>query len=95
MARNRNGEVYVVCNYNPPGNFLGSFVENVIQPIDESSPASSLGNKSPVADKKKDCRYDEKSWQEEALAIHNEYRKKHRVPELKLNPELCAAAKVT
>ncbi|XP_076665297.1 uncharacterized protein LOC143367403 isoform X1 [Andrena cerasifolii] len=82
MARNRNGEVYVVCNYNPAGNFLGSFTENVLTP----------GGSSPT---KKITFYalNEQTWQEEALLVHNEYRRRHRVPDLRLSAELTAAAK--
>ncbi|XP_012063968.1 PREDICTED: uncharacterized protein LOC105627292 [Atta cephalotes] len=87
MARNRNGEVYVVCNYNPAGNFLGSFTENVLPPV-EASPTKRIN----FTDLKQHYR-DEQTWQQEALLVHNEYRRKHRVPDLRLNPELTAAAK--
>ncbi|XP_017878366.2 Golgi-associated plant pathogenesis-related protein 1 [Ceratina calcarata] len=86
MARNRNGEVYVVCNYNPAGNFLGSFTENVLPP----------GGMSPTKKVRPDPRAlyaNEQAWQQEALLIHNEYRRKHRVPDLRLSAELTAAAK--
>lgn len=88
MARNRNGEVYVVCSYNPAGNFLGSFTENVPPPGSTYSPkkGSSVGVQFN--------QIDDSSWQQEALLVHNEYRRKHRVPDLKLNTELTAAAKV-
>lgn len=29
VAKNRNGHIFVVANYSPPGNFIGSFAENV------------------------------------------------------------------
>ncbi|KAF7990229.1 hypothetical protein HCN44_000034 [Aphidius gifuensis] len=32
FSRNSKGEIYVVCNYNPPGNFIGSFGNNVLKP---------------------------------------------------------------
>ncbi|XP_031838791.1 uncharacterized protein LOC116429696 isoform X4 [Nomia melanderi] len=85
MARNRNGEVYVVCNYNPAGNFLGSFTENVLPP----------GGSSPSKKISFLPRYtmDDQAWQQEALLVHNEYRRRHRVPDLRLNAELTAAAK--
>ncbi len=30
-ARSRRGGLYVVCNYSPPGNYLGRFPENVLK----------------------------------------------------------------
>ncbi|XP_034935535.1 uncharacterized protein [Chelonus insularis] len=86
MSRNRNGEVYVVCNYNPAGNFLGSFMENVLPPADRS-PRPSVLNKVSLPSS------DMIAWQQEALNVHNEYRRRHRAPDLILNPELTAAAK--
>ncbi|XP_043278108.1 uncharacterized protein [Venturia canescens] len=89
MARNRNGEVYVVCNYNPAGNFLGSFTENVLMPG-----GGSPSKRTPVSiNKPLRSPVDETSWQQEALHVHNECRRRHRVPNLRLNPELTAAAK--
>lgn len=32
IARNKKGQTYVVCNYNPRGNFIGQFSENVPKP---------------------------------------------------------------
>ncbi|XP_043524894.1 secreted protein PRY1-like isoform X5 [Frieseomelitta varia] len=88
MARNRNGEVYVVCNYNPAGNFLGSFTENVLPP-GGSSPTKKI----TFLDSKVHYPLDEQSWQQEALLVHNEYRRRHRVPDLRLSAELTSAAK--
>ncbi|XP_014296097.1 uncharacterized protein LOC103580017 isoform X1 [Microplitis demolitor] len=89
MARNRNGEVYVVCNYNPAGNFLGSFMENVLPPSERSSSPSRL----PAILKISSWTLDQSAWQQDALAVHNEYRRRHRSPDLILNDELTAAAK--
>ncbi|XP_024939236.1 uncharacterized protein LOC107266196 isoform X3 [Cephus cinctus] len=87
MARNRNGEVYVVCNYNPAGNFLGSFIDNVLPPSGNCPPGKKLNSEKSLVS------VDEETWQQEALAVHNEYRRKHGVPDLRLNPDLTAAAK--
>ncbi|XP_044574347.1 uncharacterized protein LOC123258417 isoform X3 [Cotesia glomerata] len=89
MARNRNGEVYVVCNYNPAGNFLGSFMENVLPPVESTSSPSRFTARLKISSKT----LDQQAWQKEALAVHNEYRRRHRSPELILNDELSAAAK--
>ncbi|XP_015120642.1 uncharacterized protein LOC107043601 isoform X1 [Diachasma alloeum] len=88
MSRNRNGEVYVVCNYNPAGNFLGSFMENVLPP-GGGSPGKSNG----LASRGAHSAVDEAAWQQEALLVHNEYRRKHRVPDLRLSGELTSAAR--
>lgn len=88
MARNRNGEIYVVCNYNPAGNFLGSFMDNVL-PLIGDSPRKSLFSAKLIQ-----TPIDEIAWQQEALLIHNEYRRRHRVADLILSVELTAAAKV-
>ncbi|XP_020707928.2 uncharacterized protein LOC105685767 isoform X2 [Athalia rosae] len=88
MARNRNGEIYVVCNYNPAGNFLGSFTENVPPPGGATSPGKKTGNFTVQLTQVTDS-----AWQQEALMVHNEYRRKHRVSDLRLNSELTAAAK--
>lgn len=29
VARSKTGQVFVVANYSPPGNFVGCFAENV------------------------------------------------------------------
>jgi hypothetical protein len=29
VAKSKTGQIFVVCNYNPPGNFVGSFAPNV------------------------------------------------------------------
>lgn len=88
MARNRNGEVYVVCNYNPAGNFLGSFTDNVL-------PSGSTSPSKRISFSKSQYTLDEQAWQQEALLVHNEYRRRHRVPDLRLSPELTVAAKVS
>lgn len=31
-ARDQNGKVFIVANYNPPGNYIGQFAENVPRP---------------------------------------------------------------
>ncbi|KAF7991726.1 hypothetical protein HCN44_010527 [Aphidius gifuensis] len=88
MSRNRNGEVYVVCNYNPAGNFLGSFMENVLPPV-----GSLISKTNPVTNRVIQSPIDQHAWQQEALAVHNEYRRRHRSSDLRLSAELTTAAK--
>lgn len=33
MAKGKNGKTYVVANYNPKGNFIGKFINNVPKPL--------------------------------------------------------------
>ncbi|CAG2063987.1 unnamed protein product [Timema podura] len=33
VAKSRNGQIFVVANYSPPGNFIGSFAVNVPPPL--------------------------------------------------------------
>lgn len=75
-AKSRNGQIFVVARYNPPGNYVGSFCQNVLP---KGSPVVS----SPVNEIE-----DEETFKQQALKIHNEYRRKHGVPDLKLNQEV-------
>ncbi|PSN37032.1 hypothetical protein C0J52_17650 [Blattella germanica] len=103
VAKSRNGQIFVVANYSPPGNFIGSFAENV-PPIGQcadlrngfpNTPSkretSKKGSSEKVADD--EASSDEEDFTKEGLRIHNEYRRKHGVPELKLSKELCIYAK--
>lgn len=33
MVKGKNGKTYVVANYNPKGNFIGQFINNVPRPV--------------------------------------------------------------
>ncbi|XP_046397298.1 uncharacterized protein LOC124164140 isoform X2 [Ischnura elegans] len=90
MAKSRKGQVFVVANYYPPGNYIGSYVDNVLPLIgtcsgvvtpvkNGSTPTEEL--KSPtVASGSQD-----EEFAKEGLRLHNEFRRKHGVPELKLS----------
>ncbi|KAG5897860.1 hypothetical protein JTB14_024894 [Gonioctena quinquepunctata] len=96
VAKNTRGSIYVVANYSPAGNFVGHYVENVppVKPahfgdsitkrMTESEGATAaVGSKAPA---------NSKDFALEALKIHNEYRRKHGVPDLDLSDKLCEFA---
>uniref|UniRef100_A0A2M3ZF87 Putative scp-like extracellular protein n=1 Tax=Anopheles braziliensis TaxID=58242 RepID=A0A2M3ZF87_9DIPT len=117
VARNRSGQVFVVANYDPPGNYIGSFAKNVppvggfeVPKIIVDKPASV--NSTPTAGALKSSvsvrprptdgakaekhvrivdENDPDQFDEFAVGMlkhHNEYRKRHGVPELILHKEL-------
>ncbi|KAF6201771.1 hypothetical protein GE061_004166 [Apolygus lucorum] len=75
--------IYVVCNYNPPGNFIGSFADNV-PPIGGFLVPKPTTNPSLVTN--------DDTFKGEMLSLHNDYRKRHCVPTLKLSEDLCKYA---
>ncbi|XP_044732409.1 uncharacterized protein LOC123295218 isoform X3 [Chrysoperla carnea] len=84
VAKNRNGQIFVVANYSPPGNFVGSFAENVLP----------LGGGSKHETKAQAMKtYSLSDFSIEGVRHHNELRKKHNVPELKHNEDLTKYAK--
>jgi len=81
----KNGEyTFVVCNYNPPGNYKGEYSDNV-PPIGgwkdrpmSSKPSASLAATPEGLD----------AFIKDTLRIHNEYRAKHGVPALSVDPNI-------
>jgi uncharacterized protein YkwD len=92
VAKNSQGSIYVVANYSPAGNFVGHYVENV-PPALTSTPKEQIVEKK-VSFPEKSTTNDDGFTQFalEGLKVHNEYRRKHGVPELKLNKEMCRYA---
>jgi uncharacterized protein YkwD len=88
VAKNSQGSIYVVANYSPAGNFVGHYVENV-PPALTSTPKEQIVEKK-VSFPEKSTTNDDGFTQFalEGLKVHNEYRRKHGVPELKLNKEV-------
>lgn len=85
----RSGQVFVVANYDPPGNFIGSFTENVppiggfvttpkivindVPDFEDSTHSHNLTNSSLDLD----------NFVNAMLRYHNEFRRRHSVPDLK------------
>lgn len=93
VARSSAGTIYLVANYSPAGNFVGSYVENVPPVKPRLSGLAPL--KAPSATVKENVKLTQdmiKKFVKEVLAAHNEYRRKHSVPELKLNDDMCKLA---
>lgn len=86
VAKNSQGSIYVVGNYSPAGNFVGSYVENVPAPLGNKLPQKS--EKEVAVSKSKRLEDEFPQFAIDGLKVHNEYRKKHGVPDLKLNKEV-------
>ncbi|XP_056637489.1 uncharacterized protein LOC130445698 isoform X1 [Diorhabda sublineata] len=97
VAKNSQGSTYVVANYSPAGNFVGHYVENVpaAKPIvyEESMRTGKDSRPSTSSITSLSENYGKFSeFAIESLKIHNEYRRKHGVPDLVLNEEMCQYA---
>ncbi|CAG9816159.1 unnamed protein product [Phaedon cochleariae] len=103
VAKNSQGSIYVVANYSPAGNFVGHYVENV-PPVKPSfygeamskhsrKPETTTSKTSPSGASVAASRTGTfNQFALDALKIHNEYRRKHGVPDLKLNEKICKFA---
>lgn len=85
-AKNRSGQIFVVANYDPPGNFIGSFAENVA-PIggfdDKMIERMSHVSFESYLDPGQDDNLDVQVFVEGMLRAHNDFRRKHGVGELR------------
>lgn len=92
VAKSSQGSIYVVANYSPAGNFVGHYVQNCppLKPTFYESVSDMATNVTETASdpKQKNGEIDVKNFANEALQVHNEYRKKHGVPQLVLNDEV-------
>ncbi|RZC43032.1 uncharacterized protein BDFB_013077 [Asbolus verrucosus] len=89
VAKNSQGSIYVVANYSPAGNFVEHYVENV-PPAISSAPVETNEKKVTLPQDSSDDDFPQFAL--EGLKIHNEYRRKYCVPELKLNKQMCKYA---
>ncbi|XP_076264117.1 uncharacterized protein LOC143198658 isoform X2 [Rhynchophorus ferrugineus] len=98
VAKSSQGSIYVVANYSPAGNFVGHYIENCppLKPMYYDGCSSvtkpiAMTNGDYAAPRRSDS-IDVEAFCRDALNIHNEYRRKHGVPELILNDEICKYA---
>ncbi|KAL1502315.1 hypothetical protein ABEB36_007480 [Hypothenemus hampei] len=89
VAKSSQGSIYVVAYYSPAGNFVGHFVENCppLKPkfYDTLSP---MAQATSSVEAKKTSDVDIQQFARDALKVHNEYRRKHSVPDLVLNHDM-------
>lgn len=85
VAKSRNGQIFVVAWYTPPGNYIGSFKDNVL-PMGDKTAMKDAATK--TSSKNKASVVTPPDFPREALRVHNEYRNKHGVPDLTLNSEV-------
>ena len=100
IARDSKGATYIVANFFPAGNVAGQFKDNVFPPKGKGG-----HKKEKVKEKEKEVKKNKKEpskgkqnlsgfrpFDIEALEAHNKYRRKHHVPPLTLNKDLCKIA---
>ena len=98
ISKDSKGATYIVANFYPGGNVVGQFAENVFPP-------KGKGGSKKVKEKEKEEKKNKKEVNKgkqnlsgytqfdiEALEAHNKYRRKHHVPPLTLNKDLCKIA---
>lgn len=99
-ARSAAGtKVFVVANFDPQGNWMGQFADQV--PPVGGFPKSATSGKTSIFNRTRksssssesESSSDEEDFAEDCLKAHNNYRKKHGVPPLKLSKKLNKVAK--
>ncbi|CAH0545884.1 unnamed protein product [Brassicogethes aeneus] len=84
------GKIIVVTNYEPPGNFIGQFSDNVPSFISENNNTYTVENNMPPPCIKSNLKKGTaENFEVDFLNKHNELRKLHGVPPLKLDRKLC------
>nr|XP_023020881.1 uncharacterized protein LOC111509384 isoform X2 [Leptinotarsa decemlineata]XP_023020882.1 uncharacterized protein LOC111509384 isoform X2 [Leptinotarsa decemlineata]XP_023020883.1 uncharacterized protein LOC111509384 isoform X2 [Leptinotarsa decemlineata]XP_023020884.1 uncharacterized protein LOC111509384 isoform X2 [Leptinotarsa decemlineata]XP_023020885.1 uncharacterized protein LOC111509384 isoform X2 [Leptinotarsa decemlineata]XP_023020886.1 uncharacterized protein LOC111509384 isoform len=98
VAKNSQNSIYVVANYSPAGNFVGHYVENVppVKPAfyGDMMAQRKIENKT-VFEPTKSSSIAAGNFNQfclDALKVHNEYRRRHGVPDLRLSEKICKYA---
>ncbi|XP_063699506.1 venom allergen 5-like [Culicoides brevitarsis] len=92
-VENSKGQVFVVANYDPPGNVQGQYEENVPKigaakkVVVKEQPKTANLTQAKTSDVKGFSQFEV-----ETLNSHNKYRKMHHAPPLSLNRNLCKFA---
>ena len=81
-SKTKDNTIYTVINFYPPGNITNEFKSNVFPPINEDKKSNISSNNSERS----------VAFLEELFNRNNEYRQRHGVPLLILNPSLTTKA---
>ena len=105
IAKDNKGATYIVSNFYPAGNVVGQFAENVFPPKGKAKKKEKKVKEAPqVQEQPREPRRSIRQsirkqnlsgfsrFDVEALESHNRYRRKHHVPPLTLNKDLCKIA---
>ncbi|KAL0266619.1 UNVERIFIED_CONTAM: hypothetical protein PYX00_009112 [Menopon gallinae] len=94
-AKSKTNQIYIVACFNPRGNYVKQFIENVCPPVSKGRPIFTRALFG-VFDKKKSSEVKKCSnmdmFNKEGLDCHNKYRALHGVPPLKYSAELARYA---